>query len=142
MNQDTNLKVDSARGHILFLDDNEDTCEMIELVLTQAGYEVELGRSVADGLRLTQTGQFDLILIDWHLADGTGIELCRAVREYDQQTPVFFYTGMAYDHHVHAALQAGAQGCFIKPVEMETLLKTIAERVDGKDGGGKLGKIL
>jgi DNA-binding response OmpR family regulator len=140
LTQDTNLKVDSARGRILFLDDNADTCEMVDLVLTQAGYKVELGCSVADGLRLTKAQQFDLILLDWHLADGTGIELCRAVREFDGQTPIFFYTGMAHDNHIRIAMQAGAQGCFIKPVEIETLLKTIAERVGGVRRGEQ-GKI-
>ena len=136
MTRDTHLKVDSARGRILFLDDDDDTCELVDLVLTQAGYEVAIGRSVADGLRLTKAQQFDLILLDWHLADGTGVELCRAVREFDGQTPIFFYTGMAYDHYINIAMQAGAQGCFIKPVEMETLLKTLAERI----GGGRTGE--
>jgi DNA-binding response OmpR family regulator len=127
--KDTDLKVDSARGRILFLDDNDDTCELVNLVLSEAGYEVVLGRSVADGLRLIRDKQFDMILLDWHLTDGTGVELCQAVREFDGDTPIFFYTGMAQEHHIRTAMQAGAQGCFVKPVEMETLLKTIAERV-------------
>ncbi|HKP12505.1 MAG TPA: response regulator [Blastocatellia bacterium] len=129
MTKDTSLKADSAKGRILFLDDNEDTCELVNLILSQAGYQVVLGRSVADGLRLTRNKQFDLILLDWNFMDGTGIDLCRAVREFDGDTPIFFYTGMAYEHHIRTAMQAGAQGCFIKPVEMETLLKTVAERI-------------
>ncbi|MFL6215988.1 MAG: response regulator transcription factor [Blastocatellia bacterium] len=129
MNKDTNLKAKSARGRILFLDDNDDTCELVELILNQAGYEVVLGRSVEDGLRLTRDKQFDLILLDWFLSDGIGLDLCRAVREFDGNTPIFFYTGMAYEQHIRTALQAGAQGCLVKPVEMETLLQTIADRI-------------
>jgi DNA-binding response OmpR family regulator len=119
----------SARVRILFLDDNDDTCELVNLVLTQAGYEVVVGRSVADGLRLTRDKHFDFILLDWFLSDGTGLDLCRAVRQFDGNTPIFFYTGMAHERHLRTALQAGAQGYLVKPVEMDTLLKTIADRV-------------
>jgi DNA-binding response OmpR family regulator len=129
LNKDASLKAELAGRRILFLDDDKDTCEMVGLILGQAGYEVVMGRSVAEGLRLTRTIRFDLILLDWHFADGTGIELCRAVREFDGDTPIFLYTGMAYQHHISTALQAGAQGCLVKPVEMETLLKTVAERL-------------
>ena len=48
MNNDTNLKAKFAKGRILFLDDNDDTCELVELILNQAGYEVVLGRSVEE----------------------------------------------------------------------------------------------
>jgi DNA-binding response OmpR family regulator len=136
-----NLKAEFARGRILFLDDDKDTCELVSLILGQAGYEVILGRSVAEGLRLTRNKQFDLILLDWHFADGTGVDLCRAVREFDGDTPIFFYTGMAFEHHLHTAMQAGAQGCLVKPVEMETLLKTVAERVGGKPRPDAKGRI-
>jgi len=129
LNNNMNLKAEFARRRILFLDDNDDTCELVSLFLTQAGYEVIVARSVADGLRLTRDKPFDFILLDWFLSDGTGLDLCRAVRQFDGNTPIFFYTGMALDQHIRTALQAGAQGCLIKPVEMDTLLKTIADRV-------------
>ena len=133
MNNDTNLKAKSARGHILFLDDDSDTCEMVNLMLGYAGYEVVVGRSVADGLRLARDKRFDLILVDWFLSDGLGLDLCRAVRQFDGNTPIFFYTGMALERHIHTALEAGAQGCLVKPVEMETLLQTIAARIGAGD---------
>jgi len=129
LNNYTNLTAEFARACILFLDDNDDTCEMVNLVLTQAGYEVVLGRSVAEGLWLTHNKQFDLILLDWFLSDGTGLDLCRAVREFDGNTPIFFYTGMALEQHLRTAIQAGAQGCLVKPVEIDMLLKTIDDRL-------------
>ncbi|HKQ08408.1 MAG TPA: response regulator [Blastocatellia bacterium] len=120
----------SAKGRILFIDDDDDTCEMVKVVLNQAGYEVNAGRSVAEGLLLVRKKKFDLILMDWYFSDGTGIELCRAVRQSDARTPIFFYTGMSQEQQIQAALEAGAQGCFIKPVEIETLLNTIAAQID------------
>lgn len=133
MKETRNPKAESARGRILFLDDNDDTCEMVALTLSYAGYEVDIGRSVEDGLRLIRDKQFDVILLDWYLTDGTGIDLCRAVREFDGNTPIYFYTGMASEKHHHLALQAGAQGCLVKPVEMDTLLQTIADRIGPRE---------
>jgi two-component system response regulator HydG len=124
-----NGKGDSVKGRILFLDDNADTCELLDVVLGRAGYEIVIGRSIAEGLQLSRTRSFDMILLDWFLPDGTCLELCQTIREFDGETPIFFYTGMAYDHHLRSALQAGAQGCFIKPVEMETLLQTISSQI-------------
>ena len=123
----------SARGRILFVDDNADTGEMMQLILGQAGYEVAVGRSIADGLHLARAWRFDLILLDLYFSDGNGIDLCRAVRQFDGQTPIFFYTGVECDRLLSTAIEAGAQGCFTKPVEVETLLRTLAEEIGERE---------
>jgi DNA-binding response OmpR family regulator len=129
MTDSTDGKNGSVKGRILFLDDNDDTCELLDLVLGQAGYEVVIGRSITEGMQLIRGKPFDMILLDWYFTDGTGLELCRAIRESDGQTPIFFYTGVAQEKYIRSAMQAGAQGCFIKPVEMETLLRTISDEI-------------
>lgn len=121
-----------VKGRVLFLDDDEDTCELVNLVLSRAGYEIALGRSMAEGLQLIRSQSFDFILTDWYFTDGTGIDLCRAIREFDTQTPIFFYTGMASEQHLRSIMEAGAQGFFIKPVAMETLLETISSQVGSR----------
>jgi two-component system, OmpR family, copper resistance phosphate regulon response regulator CusR len=131
----TDGKANAVKGRVLFLDDNEDTRELLDIVLSEAGYEIVLGRSLAEGLQLVKSSSFDLILLDWYFNDGTGLDLCRTIRESDGQTPIFFYTGMAMDNHMRKALQAGAQGCFIKPVDMETLLETISAQISRKKYG-------
>src|SRR5437763_13011422 len=129
----TDGKNGSVKGRILFLDDNDDTCELIDLVLSQAGYEIVIGRSSTEGLQLIKSKPFDMILLDWYFPDGTGIELCRTIRESDGQTPIFFYTGLAQEQYIRSALQAGAQGCFIKPVEMDTLLQVISSQINSRE---------
>ncbi|MEN3336096.1 MAG: two-component system, chemotaxis family, chemotaxis protein CheY [Blastocatellia bacterium] len=133
MTTNTDGKNGSVKGRILFLDDNEDTCELLDLVLGQAGYEIVIGHSVAEGLQLIKSKPFDMVLLDWYFTDGTGIELCRAIREADGQTPIFFYTGVAQEQYIRSAMQAGAQGCFIKPVEMDTLLQTISLQIGSRE---------
>ena len=138
MTTSTDGKNGSVKGRILFLDDNEDTCELLDLVLGQAGYEIVIGRSIAEGLQLIKSKPFDMILLDWVFPDGTGIELCQAIRESDGQTPIFFYTGIAQEQYIRSGLQAGAQGFFIKPVEIDTLLQTISSQVGSHEQINKL----
>jgi DNA-binding response OmpR family regulator len=125
----TNHQGDFSKGCLLFLDDDTDTCEMMTMVLKQAGYDVITGNTVAEGMELIGSKQFDMILLDWQFEDGTGLELCQKVRQTDKYTPIFFYTGMAYEHHIKSALRAGAQGCFIKPVEVDAMMKTISSYI-------------
>lgn len=117
------------KGHILFIDDDLDTCDMVRILLGQAGYISVSASSVAEGWRAVRSASFDLILLDWHFEDGTGVELCRMIRTFDSQTPIFFYTGLAHESEIKEALKAGAQGCFIKPVDVKDMLATISVQV-------------
>ena len=130
-----NGRADSVKGRILFLDDDDDTRELLDLVMSQAGYEIVSGRSVAEGLQLSKSRKFDFILLDWHFKDGSGVDLCRWIREFDPDTPIFFYTGIAYEQSLDRIIEAGAQGVFIKPVEFDTLLNTVSAEIDGRKPG-------
>jgi DNA-binding response OmpR family regulator len=126
MNAARGWGMNEAKGRILFIDDDADTCEMIRILLGQSGYEAVSATSVAEGLMKARTDIFDLILLDWYFPDGTGIDLCKTIRTFNSKVPIFFYTGMAYDGHIKKAMQAGAQGCFIKPVDVSHLLQTLS----------------
>ena len=120
----------SIKGRLLCVDDDRDTCEMLTLLLGQAGYAVEHALSVGDGLAKVRRGGFDLILLDWSLEDGTGLDLCRQIRAFESRTPIVFYTGEIDDHAIEMAIRAGAQKYLIKPVAVESLLQAISEYVN------------
>lgn len=125
--------MNETKGRILFIDDDEDTCEMMGILLGMEGYEALSASSVSEGLRLVRAESFDLILLDWHLEDGTGVDLCRMIRAFDGEIPIFFYTGVAYEPELKKALKAGAQGCFVKPVNVTDLMRTVSRYSGGKD---------
>ncbi|HEX8185649.1 MAG TPA: response regulator [Blastocatellia bacterium] len=122
-----------VKGRILFIDDDQDTCEMMRVLLGMEGYEAALASGVSEGLSLALAESFDLILIDWYFEDGTGIELCRMIRAFDGEIPIFFYTGVAYESELKKALKAGAQGCFVKPVDMKDLIQTVSRYSSSKE---------
>jgi len=63
-------------------------CELITNALDT--HEVVGAYSKADALLHAVDGSFDLYLIDYHLPDGAGLELCLLIRTFDPPTPIFF----------------------------------------------------
>jgi DNA-binding response OmpR family regulator len=62
---------------------------------------------------------YELFMLDWLFEDGSGIGLCRALRQVDQHTPIFFYADKHSAVDLVAGLRAGAQGYFLKPGEVK-----------------------
>lgn len=122
------------KGHILFVDSDRDTCYMVSILLSQAGYDVTSASTVTEGLEFARSNGFDMILLDSRFEDGEGIELCRAIRDFNHETPIFFYTGITQESETKKMLGAGAQGLFIKPVDVENLLSTTSKYIEGDTG--------
>jgi DNA-binding response OmpR family regulator len=99
---------------------------MVSVMLGSYGCEVEQALSVADGLALARRGGFELILLDWQFKDGTGLELCREIRAFDQQTSILFFSGASYGSEMDEAIDAGAQGFLVKPVGVDELLRVVS----------------
>jgi two-component system response regulator RegX3 len=118
--------------HVLCVDDDRDTCEMITVLLGQAGYEVTYALTVADGLKFAHKGHLDLIILDWHYQDGTGLELCKQIRTFDTETPILFYSGIVSESDIKEALIAGAQGYIVKPTGIEEVLQTISRHISSE----------
>lgn len=122
------------RRRILFIEDHEDTRELVSFVLEASGYSVTSDTTVAGALQLAKAEKFDLYLLDNWLPDGTGFELCQRVREFDETTPVLFYSGAVFDSDKLAAIQAGAQGYLAKPCPYADLLRAVTVLINHAEG--------
>jgi DNA-binding response OmpR family regulator len=87
-------------------------------------------------VRLASAERFDLYILSEYTEDAqTGLEVCRHLRAFDQETPILFYSTQGSIIIQAEALGAGAQAYLVKPdglVEMERvigrLLKDAARR--------------
>jgi DNA-binding response OmpR family regulator len=129
-------KPSESTKRILCVDDDKDTCEIITILLGYAGYEVTHALTVAEGTSLAKRESFDLILLDWVFDDGSGLELCHVIRSFDTDTPILFYSGVAYEAEIKKAMNAGAQGFLVKPMGTENLLETVSRFVDNNPNEG------
>ena len=100
---------------ILFVDDHEDSSEMLSLLLGQEDYQVTTAATIQEALELATSCEFDLYVLDKHLPDGSGLELCSKLNEVTPGVPCVFYTGDAYDIHRSEAMAAGAHAYVAKP---------------------------
>jgi DNA-binding response OmpR family regulator len=118
---------DGERKRILLVEDYEDTRNLATLALT--GYRLICARDFNEGLRLARQRYFDLYILDSWLPDRSGVELCRAIREFDPHTPVLFYSAAAYARDIEEALRAGAQDYLAKPVTPDNLREAVARLI-------------
>lgn len=124
---------------VLYIEDHEDTVEMVSLMLQARGFQITARRTAEDALKAAAEQSFDLYLIDSWLPDGWGVDLCKKIREFDSHTPIVFYTAAAFEGDRDVALKAGAQAYLIKPTDSldlaDSLSRLIHQNGDGFDGG-------
>jgi len=115
---------------ILCVEDDQDSREMMTILLEQAGYEVVAASNPTDGLKLAKQDAPALIILDNWYERESGVELCRQIRKFDSRTPIIFYSGAAYQSDIRKAMDAGAQGYLIKPAGIRDLVETVAVLTD------------
>ena len=103
---------------VLYVEDHDDTRALLSYVLRRAGYEVVEATCGKVGLELARSDRFDLYLLDHTFPDASGITLCRAIREFDKETPILFYSARAMEQEIEEALGAGAQAYLVKPHDL------------------------
>jgi DNA-binding response OmpR family regulator len=111
---------------ILCVNNNPDTLELLTVILKYEGYQIILTQSKISGLIKALSGIFNLFILDVDLADGSGIDLCREIREFDKKTPIIFYSADDLPKNIEEAMRAGAQAYLRKLVIPNVLLETVA----------------
>ena len=117
---------------ILYVDDHEDSAEMMKLLLSSLDYDVQPAFSFDQALQRAQSENFDLYVLDKRLPDGSGIELCKRLNEVTPGVPCIFYTGDTYELHRREALAAGANAYVPKP-DVEKLIDTVQKLLSERE---------
>jgi DNA-binding response OmpR family regulator len=117
------------RATILYVEDDEDTRELVAYLLARSNYKVVPAESYDDALLLARANQFDLYLIDNWISGGSGIDLCMKLREFNSWTPILFYSGAAYERDKQEAFAAGAQAYLVKPADNDELIKEVSRLI-------------
>lgn len=121
-----------ARCRVLCVDDHEDTSETLRFLLAHSDYEVRTAHSVEEAIELAKTVEFDLYVLDKRLPDGTGTDLCQALRDLTPGVPCIFYSGDAYEIHRLEAMAAGADAYVPKP-DIDALIETVHQLLAERD---------
>ena len=109
---------------------------MMKVLLEMWNYEVALAGAADDGLHLAQCEHFDLYLLDTHLPDESGFELCRRICGAPEHAPVVFISTAPYEADKQRGLQAGAIAYFTKPLDFDELEMTLTRLITQALGMG------
>lgn len=110
---------------ILCTEDDVDTRDLITFVLKSSNFEVVTTETPELAIEIAQDFSFDLYLVDNWMPRMSGPELCRALRRFDTETPILFYSGAGYETDKAAAYANGAQGYLVKPVDNDQLVSEV-----------------
>jgi DNA-binding response OmpR family regulator len=117
---------------ILCIDDHEDTSEMLKLILSHEDYEVVTAHTAEEAMQLAAIREFDLYVLDKHLPDRSGLDLCTELNQVTPGVPCLFYSGDAYAIHRSEAFAAGAHAYVVKP-DIEGLIETVRKLLSEKE---------
>lgn len=110
---------------ILIIEDEPGIYNFLKQGLEEEGYTISIAADGSEGVKLFESRQYHLILLDWMLPKLTGIEVCRRIREKDSETPILFLTAKDTILETVEGLQAGANDYIKKPFSFDELLARI-----------------
>jgi PAS domain S-box-containing protein len=120
---------DEGGWRLLLVEDNHDAAETIVMCMESYGYQVTHVATCADAVRTARQGEFDIVLTDLGLPDGSGIDVGRAL---SQALPVVALSGYGATPDLQRSAMAGFSGHLVKPADPESihaaLQKALASR--------------
>jgi two-component system chemotaxis response regulator CheY len=120
---------------ILVIEDDLNTRNLYQTILTNAGYKVEVAQDGSEGLSKCQMGGFDLVLLDVMLPKMDGIALLEELKNMPPKTPnknIFLLTNLSHDPILKEAMSLGAKDVILKTdVNPDELVKKVKEILAG-----------
>ena len=120
------------KNRILLLEDDISLIDGLEYSLKKSGFQIQTARSLEEGRRLLSgenggcgIGDYDLLLLDVSLPDGTGFSLCEEVRRRGSLIPIIFLTAADEETSVIRGLDGGGDDYITKPFRLGELCSRI-----------------
>lgn len=118
------------KARILVVDDDESIRTVFKINLERRGYSVETAGTGEEAIKKVKAGFYNLALIDIRLPDMEGTELLTALGPSVPEMVKIIVTGFPTMHNAVEAVNRGAHGYVLKPVDMEELIRLIEEHLE------------
>lgn len=112
---------------ILIVDDEVSILALLEEAFNLSGYAARTARNAEDALKVLEDETIKVMFLDIRLPGMSGIDLCGKIRERDQISIIHAFTGYSTYYGLLECRSAGFDDFFVKPVEIDVLLKAAAD---------------
>jgi diguanylate cyclase (GGDEF)-like protein len=126
---------------VIVVDDEPGICRLLDSVLSDLGFQVELFGSATDARDRFTRDPFDIVVIDKNLHDGNGFALCTELQAVDADCQIVLMSGYANLPSAVDALRHGVADYWIKPlvaVELRGRLERVLDRLRVERGHRRL----
>ena len=120
-------------ANILLVEDDKTFVQILQGFLVKQGYEVEAKNSIKDATISIERKEYQLVLLDYRLPDGIGLDLIKLMRSKDIKTPVIIITNFNDIKTAVNAVKMGAFDYITKPIMPDELLMIINEAISKKE---------
>lgn len=114
-----------AQFQILVIEDDPAVSQSLHSALTREGYEVICKTEGSDALAYAKKSQPHLILLDVRLPDGSGLDVCRQMRQHGLHQPIVMLTAQQDEMDKVLGLEMGADDYITKPFSLRELLSRL-----------------
>lgn len=109
---------------ILLVEDDLSLIDGLGFSLRRQGFQVDIARTVREALSMVRDREYDLLILDLTLPDGSGFEICKRVRQ-SSAVPVIFLTASDEEVNVVMGLDIGGDDYITKPFRLNELTSRI-----------------
>ena len=114
---------------VLVIEDDSVVCKSIEDMLNGHSYQTDIAENLKDGEYFISIRNYDLVLADWDLPDGCGVDIISQVKEKSPRTPVVIMSSKSSVENELHAFKEGADDFISKPFNDEVLLVRLQARL-------------
>src|SRR4030067_1212225 len=116
------------KGHVLIVDDEPSISTTLEGILTDEGYDVSMAENGTQALELVKSISPDIILLDIWMPGLDGIEVLKAIKEFQSDLEVIIMSGHGSIDTAVRATKLGAFDFIEKTLSLERRLSTTQHR--------------
>lgn len=110
--------------HIFFVEDDLSLINGLSFAIKKQGYELTIARTSVEAEQLWANGNYDLVILDVTLPDGSGFDLCRKIRA-SSKVPIMFLTAADEETDIIMGLDIGGDDYMTKPFKLAVFLSRI-----------------
>lgn len=111
-------------SRLLLLEDDQSLIYGLSFSFKKQGFNADIARTISEAFNLWAKNEYELLILDVSLPDGSGFEFCRKVRE-NSDVPIIFLTASDEETSVIMGLDIGGDDYIIKPFKLSILISRI-----------------